>query len=204
LDLLDYYETYGPNAYGAHTRVLPPLAPGQGLVCGPYTRVVNAIYGRQHETTRLCCKQCGLQITTVQSVLSDEHCWRRPGQTEVEAAYYVNALRPGSFETSRYRSTTLAQGPMEVADVACSGCSQVLGWKFVKDLTVAGATTCSRNRNQVGRFGLVIDALEEGEEEVKHGQSVLGQSSFEVGDDSTMALFDALFPVEGHDGDTRG
>eukprot|EP00961_Rhodomonas_salina_P258674 3495370-Rhodomonas_salina.1 len=81
---------------------------------------------------------------------------------KVEAAYYVNALRPGSFQTSRYvapppkkkknflhrsfcscfapavigskpavdidgwdqRSTTLAQGPMEVADVACSRCSQ--------------------------------------------------------------------------------
>lgn len=48
----------------------------------------------------------------------------------------------------------LAQGLMEVANVSCSACSGVVGWKFVRDLRPSQS-----NRNQVGRFGLCTSSI---------------------------------------------
>ncbi|CAI5518948.1 unnamed protein product [Closterium sp. Naga37s-1] len=98
-------------------------------------------------------------------VLSARHCWDAGSGTEV--AVYCNALHPGAFLLAPPRTEELAQGAMQVADVACARCHAPIGWKFC---SLAGHGTDLRNLNQyscclqVGRFGIVLSSIHRGKE----------------------------------------
>ncbi|CAI5998324.1 unnamed protein product [Closterium sp. NIES-64] len=92
-------------------------------------------------------------------VLSARHCWDAGSGTEV--AVYCNALHPGAFLLAPPRTEELAQGAMQVADVACARCHAPIGWKFC---SLAGHGADLRNLNQVGRFGIVLSSIHRGKE----------------------------------------
>ncbi|GJP32323.1 hypothetical protein CLOM_g16904 [Closterium sp. NIES-68] len=92
-------------------------------------------------------------------VLSARHCWDAGSGTEI--AVYCNALHAGAFLLSKPRTEELAQGAMEVADVACARCRASIGWKFC---SLGGHGTDLRNLNQVGRFGIVLSSIHRGKE----------------------------------------
>ncbi|CAI5516353.1 unnamed protein product [Closterium sp. Naga37s-1] len=92
-------------------------------------------------------------------VLSARHCWDAGSGTEV--AVYCNALHPGAFLLAPPRTEELAQGAMQVADVACARCRAPIGWKFC---SLGGHGTDLRNLNQVGRFGIVLSSIHRGKE----------------------------------------
>ncbi|CAI5469662.1 unnamed protein product [Closterium sp. Yama58-4] len=92
-------------------------------------------------------------------VLSARHCWDAGSGTEV--AVYCNALHPGAFLLAPPRTEELAQGAMQIADVACARCRAPIGWKFC---SLGGHGTDLRNLNQVGRFGIVLSSIHRGKE----------------------------------------
>lgn len=96
---------------------------------------------------------CGQLLCHSRDVLSRQHCWAPPGGP-TEDAWYLNGFVEDSVVVEPGHPERLAQGPMEVADVSCSRCLGVVGWKFCSDL---GAVR--RNRHQVGRFGLCLSSI---------------------------------------------
>ncbi|CAI7776364.1 unnamed protein product [Closterium sp. NIES-53] len=103
--------------------------------------------------------QCLNVLFHSHQVLSARHCWDAGSGTEV--ALYCNALHPGAFLLAPPRTEELAQGAMQVADVACARCHAPIGWKFC---SLAGHGTDLRNLNQVGRFGIVLSSIHRGKE----------------------------------------
>lgn len=136
--------------------------PGYAFLCCSYVRCLDAEGPCCEEPAALRCSgarrargsgACGQVLCDRADVLSRRHCWAPPGGA-TEDAWYVNGLAPGSVAVGPARAARLAQGPMEVADVSCTACLGIVGWKFVRDLDVA-----ERNRNQVGRFGLCTSSI---------------------------------------------
>lgn len=123
---------------------------GYSYVCKSYVKLFKEDGTPLRQSTKILCSQrdCGNVITDYDQLLSHEHCWSVDDDIGTESACYYNALHTGKFYTKNDRTQQLVQGKMVVADVYCSKCNTVIGWKFVstKDHTLI---------NECGRFGLV-------------------------------------------------
>eukprot|EP00884_Botryococcus_braunii_P011218 jgi/Botrbrau1/20097/Bobra.0173s0001.1 len=97
---------------------------------------------------------CGQAMFRRRDVLSEEHCWVAQDTNCLERSYYINHLVPGSFQVGPPRKERLMQGTMEVADVSCSACEGIIGWKFVKDCSAMLV-----NVAQAGRFGILASSF---------------------------------------------
>lgn len=135
---------------------------GFAFICARYTQMLDSEGPCKDASTvircsgarRLCgTSSCGQPLCERNSVLSTRHSWSPPGG-RTEDAWFVNGFFSGSVDVGPARIAQLTQGTMEVADVSCSACRGVVGWKFVKDLDKNG-----RNRNQVGRCGLCTSSI---------------------------------------------
>lgn len=131
---------------------------GGAFVCAAYVRRLDGL-GPCEVPKPLRCSGarggavCGQVLSDMNDVLSWHHSWSPPGGP-VEDAWYVNSMVEGSAHVGPPRRRRLAQGPMEVADVFCSVCDGVVGWRFARDLDPA-----QTNRNQLGRFGICRSSI---------------------------------------------
>eukprot|EP00435_Cladocopium_sp_Y103_P033438 s2403_g8.t1 len=129
------------------------------LLCLPYLLELDAegrvpVRKLEHETIFHCSGRwsngvCGARLFRLDSVLSEQHAWRKPESRRVEPAWYINNFFVDAVNVGRPSCSHLAQGVMETATVWCSKCEATVGWKFVKDL-------CSKKPNvhYVHRFGV--------------------------------------------------
>jgi hypothetical protein len=97
-------------------------------------------------------------LQDMDAYLEYQHAWglSRP-------ALFVRRLKPStsaspcSLAFDNVRTVPLRQGCMEVVDVRCGQCARPLGWKFLSEPVPAGAP--ARNYDQVGRYGVLRDAV---------------------------------------------
>ena len=97
---------------------------------------------------------CGAKLFRCDAVLSRQHAWRKPG-CRIEPAWYINNFwNQETVNVGHPSCSNLAQGLMETANVWCSKCETIVGWKFVKDL-------CSKKPNVhfVHRFGVCESSM---------------------------------------------
>eukprot|EP00929_Paragymnodinium_shiwhaense_P113002 TRINITY_DN81270_c0_g1_i1.p1 TRINITY_DN81270_c0_g1~~TRINITY_DN81270_c0_g1_i1.p1 ORF type:complete len:465 (+),score=53.94 TRINITY_DN81270_c0_g1_i1:132-1397(+) len=173
-------------------------ARGVAYLCKNYLRLVDK-EGPLEQPRKVCCsgirgvgkpqgrRSCGQVLFDYADVLSTRHCWAVPGGDH-EDAWYINSFAEGSVSVGPSRFMLVAQGRMEVADVSCSACLGVIGWKFTKDLDVR-----EPNRNQVGRFGVCLSSL-----------ALAAASEPRVPSDSESSESDALEEDASMEEDTEG
>ena len=115
------------------------------------------------------CEQCANALFDVDDVLQWTHVLASNRLTDFDAylewdhswgvdpAFFVKRLRKASYKVDNVRVEKCRQGDMEVGDVSCARCDAHIGWKFLAECRPDGSPL--KNYDQVGRFGIVRNAL---------------------------------------------
>ncbi|CAJ1402164.1 unnamed protein product [Effrenium voratum] len=114
---------------------------------------------------------CGQPLFFRDSVISKDHCWRIPS-CGAERAWYINDFITGSVSVGVGTPSRLAQGPMVTADVSCSACNSIIGWKFVSDMQKD-----QPNIHFVNRYGICCSSFRERPEKCRSRSTASCESS---------------------------
>ena len=99
------------------------------------------------------CSQCERTLTFTDQLLCAERRWSFDDEPP-SAACYVNSVELKNVtEIGSSYVERLAQGPFEMADLACQ-CGTRIGYKFVRD-----CSDTKRNIHQQGRYGIVLSRV---------------------------------------------
>lgn len=101
------------------------------------------------------------RLTDMDPYLEWDHSWAGAA-TASQPAFFVKRLKDRSWVARNVRAERLRQGDMEVADVFCAKCDRHVGWMFVSEL-VEESHALLMNYDQVGRFGIIRNAVTPGD-----------------------------------------
>lgn len=146
------------DARSAAMVAVPPLDPSEapiGQIClgMRYLRLLDTHADRPADTlVPLLCRRCERTLSYTDQLLCTRRRWGF-GRTHPQPACFMNSVVSAHVEVRGRYEEQLAQGLMEMADVWCK-CGCQVGYKFCGDKTAS-----KRNRNQVGRYGLVCSTF---------------------------------------------
>ena len=131
-----------------------------------YLRLLDTQVGHPvDELVPILCLCCDRPLTYTDQLLCTRRRWGF-NRAPPEPACFVNSLVLAHVEVRGRYEEQLAQGLMEMADVFCM-CGAQVGYKFCADRTPS-----RRNRNQVGRFGLVCSTFYVAPYQMSHAQAL--------------------------------